>query len=164
MKRLSFLAWLNYALFVAIPAAGAVLLTGLQAHEWIGRTIVVLTAFHISARWKWLISAIRGLRTPGAWRVRVNVTINTVLLVTATTTVSSGLMILQLVLPAFGLHANDSPFWDAARKASQLLMTFAIGLHLAINWASIVKVTRAIHRKKPSPAVERRAFTRKIEA
>jgi hypothetical protein len=162
MKRLSFLACLNYALFAAILAAGAVPLTGLRAHEWSGVAIVVLVVVHISARWKWLLAASRGLRTPSAWRLRVNVAINTVLLVAATMTIYSGLMISQSVLPAFGLHANDSPFWDSVHKASQLLMTFAIGLHLAINWDWIVKATRVMRRKKLSTSVERRAFTRKI--
>lgn len=163
MKRVTFHTCLNYVLFAAILAAGAVPLTGLRVHEWIGMTIVVLVVIHLSARWKWLIAASRGLRMSGAWRLRTNVAINAALLATTIMTIYSGLMISQSVLPAFGIRVNDSSFWDQAHKTSQLLMTFAIGFHLAINWDWIVKVVRTLRRKKWSTAVERTAFTRKME-
>jgi len=135
---------LDGTLFVVAVAAWLVPITGLPLHEWLGLALSAIILVHIVFQWNWLASAVKRLVKPGAWRLRVNVVVNSSLFAAAIIAIYSGAMISEVALPEIGLVPAVNPTWAHVHGISNLLMAFLVGLHIAINWRWITGVARRL--------------------
>jgi len=99
-KRVSFLLWFDTSLFVLFLLTMSPRLTGLAIHEILGVVFALLFLVHLLLSWQWIKAAARRLRGAGAWRTRINYSLNAILFALTTIAIVAGVFISQVVLPA----------------------------------------------------------------
>ncbi|HWF95098.1 MAG TPA: DUF4405 domain-containing protein [Xanthobacteraceae bacterium] len=134
MHRNQFLLFLDATLFVAALILWPVPLAGLAVHEWLGLAAMALLLIHVVLQWRWIATAVRRLGDRGAGRTRGNVLLNCCLFATTMLVMFSGIMISEVALYAVGLDASSNFAWHPIHGWSQTVMTYLVGLHIALNW------------------------------
>lgn len=116
--------------------------TGLTIHEWGGLIVGGGLMVHILLHWQWVASNTRRFFRRLAGEIRLNYFINVLLFVAFTTAMVSGLMISHVVLPRFGLHMGQSPFWQWLHSLSADIALWLVALHIALHWGWIVNAVK----------------------
>lgn len=141
-KRVSFLLWFDAALFLLFLLTMTPRLTGLAIHEILGVVFAFFFLVHLLLSWPWIQSAARGLRAAGAWRTRINYSLNTVLYALTLIAIFAGLVISQVVLPAVHIPSVNDRAWHFLHNRMASLVRFGVGLHIAMNWQWIAAAVR----------------------
>ena len=141
-QRLSFLLWFDSLLLVLFLLTMTPGLTGLAIHEIAGVVFAILFLVHILLSWQWINAAARKLITKGAWRTRVNYSLNTVLFAFTWITIVAGLVISQVVLPALQVPSVNDSVWQFLHNRMASWIRIGVGLHIAMNWQWIVAAVR----------------------
>ena len=141
-KRAAFLMWFDTALLILFLLTMTPRLTGLALHEILGVVFAVLFLVHLLLSWQWIKAAARKLLSPGAWRMRVNYSLNTLLFVFTSIAIVAGLVISQVVLPALHMPSVDDRAWHFLHNRLAGWVRIGIGLHIAMNWTWIVTAVR----------------------
>lgn len=126
------------AFLIALDPRG----TGLAIHEWLGIAFGASVVAHLLLHWKWILASTRRFlgRLPRA--TRLNYLLNTLLFITMTVIVYSGLMISEVALPALGLSLGEGFSWRFLHAQASDLSLILIGLHVALHWKWIITTTR----------------------
>lgn len=137
------------AFLIALDPRG----TGLAIHEWLGIAFGASVVAHLLLHWKWIVASTRRFlgRLPRA--TRLNYLLNTLLFITMTVIIYSGLMISEVALPALGLSLGEGFSWRFLHAQASDLSLILLGLHIALHWKWILTATR---RYLVSPLVSRR--------
>jgi Domain of unknown function (DUF4405) len=141
-KRVSFLLWFDASLFVLFLLTRTPRLTGLAVHEILGIVFALFFLVHLLLSWQWIKSAARRLRAAGAWRTRINYSLNTILFTFTWNAIVSGLIISQVVLPAVHIPSVNDRAWHFLHNGMASLVRIGVGLHIAMNWQWIVAAVR----------------------
>src|SRR5262249_10770228 len=108
-NRMVLLLWLDCSMLLAVVLLECLSLTGLQLHEWLGFVLCPLVLLHVVLQWQWFITQFQRVLTPRAWRVRVNASLNLLLLIVmAAVLVSGGLVSNQWLRSVSGSAGFDS--------------------------------------------------------
>lgn len=153
MTRIRVLFWLDALLLFAFACLQVPRATGLPGHEWLGLTFGIVVLLHLLLNWRWIVNTLRRVREPGAMRSRVNATLNALLFVMMVITIFSGLVVSEVVLPAFGASGSTLAAWRHVHNSFSRFVVAALGLHIALNWDWIAGVLRRRPRAS-SVAVE----------
>lgn len=141
-QRLTFLLWFDSSLLVLFLLTMTPGLTGLAIHEIAGVVFAILFLVHLLLSWQWIKGAARKLLTKGAWRTRVNYSLNTVLFAFTWIAIVAGLVISQIVLPALHIPSVNDREWHFLHNRMASWVRIGIGLHIAMNWQWIVAAVR----------------------
>lgn len=150
MKRTKFLLVLDTILFVAIILLIEPRFAGLAIHEWLGLAVIPLILVHLLYAWRWIAATLPRLGATGAWRLRVNVVLNTALFIAFTVATFSGLMTSFVALPALGIAPGNYGTWLRLHNQWTLYVQMLAGLHLAVNWNWIVGAVRRVVLARPT--------------
>ena len=142
MKRTRFLLILDTILFVALVLLIEPRFAGLAIHEWLGLAIALPIVVHLLYAWQWIATTLARLNAKGAWRLRINVLLNTLLFIAFTVTVFSGAMTSFIALPALGIAPGNFENWGSIHGQWSLYLQILAGLHIAVNWNWIVGAVR----------------------
>jgi cytochrome b561 len=126
-------------------------LTGLALHEWIGIAFLLPLLVHLLMSWRWIVTALRRALAPACWRDAANLALNTMLFISTTVVVVSGLVISQVALPWLGVGTIDDRTWRTTHNNWTDAMWLFVCAHVAMNWRWIAKVA---DRYIPKPLKE----------
>lgn len=142
MKRTKFLLILDTLLFLAMAVLLEPRFAGLAIHEWLGLAVLPPIILHILLAWPWIGTLAVRLRAKGAWRLRVNVFLNSLLFVTFVVVAFSGIMTSLIALPAMGISPGNYASWRLLHREWEVYLQVVVGLHIAMNWGWIVGAVR----------------------
>ena len=145
--------WVDLAIFVAFLISLDPHATGMAIHEWLGIAFGAAVIVHLLLHWKWIAASTRRFlgKLPGA--TRLNYTLNSLLFITMTTIVYSGLMISEVALPALGISLGEGFSWRSLHAQASNIALILIGLHIALHWKWILSTTK---RYVVNPVISRR--------
>lgn len=123
-----------FALVAYIVASNPVL-TGADAHEWVGLGVTLVFLLHVAQHISWARS------TLGGWRcatrsARGNLVVDALAFVALAICAISGALVSGAVLPAFGLYSEGYFFWNPlhALFAKVLLALLVVHFVIHIGW------------------------------
>jgi hypothetical protein len=132
---------LDLTMFGALLAAYNPGWTGLAWHEWICVAAIVPLLFHIVINWDKVLRVMSTFVEKLWHGSRLDLVIDAVLFVLATTAMVSGLMVSQVVLPAFGLHLTPTTIWVSVHSWSADFTIALLLVHTVLHWRWIYNVT-----------------------
>jgi hypothetical protein len=141
-RRTGFLLGLDISMFVLVCVLECLSLTGLALHEWLGFALCPLVLLHVVLQWSWFIAQFRRVLAPGAYRARVNLWLNVVLLVLMAAVLFSGVLISNQVAPLLAEHLGRTRVWNEIHGWLNFVLVVVVGLHLALNWDWIIAAVR----------------------
>jgi Domain of unknown function (DUF4405) len=119
-------------------------LTGLAVHEWLGIALLVIAMLHLLLNWAWIVTGVRRFFGPLSPLVRFNAILNSLLFMLMSVVLGSGLMISVVALRFFGLRMLPSIFLRLVHQVSADALLLVVGLHLGMNWRSVVTSLRKL--------------------
>ena len=143
---------IDLVLLVSMLIAISPAVTGIPVHEWVGFLVLVPILFHLVADWRWIVNTTKRLfkRQPG--EVRFNYLINWIQFVLLLLATVSGIVISEVVLPAFGLVIPVDHYWIAMHEISAGVLTVFLGIHVAMHWRWLANAFRRYILKQPAGA------------
>lgn len=116
--------------------------TGQTIHEWLGIAFGATIMVHLLLHWKWIVNVVRRFfsRLPG--QVRINSLLNSLLFVTVTLVIFSGIMISKVVLNTLGLTSSHDAIWRWLHSSATDAAVVIVGLHVALHWKWVVSTVK----------------------
>jgi hypothetical protein len=127
--------------------------TGQTIHEWLGVAFGAAIIVHLLLHWKWIVNVVRRFFSKLPGQVRLNSILNTLLFITVTLIIFSGIMISKVVLSTFGLTGQHDGIWRIVHTTATNVALIIVGLHVALHWKWVVST---IKRYMWQPIVNRR--------
>lgn len=124
-------------------------LTGLQLHEWLGFMLCPLVLLHVVLQWQWFITQFQHVFTTGAWHVRVNASLNLLLLIMMAAVLVSGGLVSNQSIATFGQRFGRLQIWSDVHGWLNFSLVVLVGLHLALNWDWMLAALRRWLTKRP---------------
>lgn len=140
-------------MLVAVVLLECLSLTGLELHEWLGFVLCPLVLVHVVLQWQWFITQFQRVLTAGAWRVRLNASLNLLLLIVMAAVLVSGGLVSNQSVATLGERFGRLRLWSEIHGDLNFILVVLVGLHLALNWDWIVAALRR-WRTKQSGLVE----------
>lgn len=128
--------------------------TGNSLHEWLGVGMAFLVLWHLLLHWKWIMRHTFRFSLPNKGRSRLLYCLDVLIFAAFVSTVFSGLMMSNSVLPLFDIHMPREDFWFWLHHHSADAVFFLLALHLALHWNWIVnciknRIIRPVFSKAP---------------
>lgn len=116
--------------------------TGVDVHEWISLSLVVLFFAHCAMHADWVVDTVTGAaRRPSPARVG-NLVLDVTTLVVFMVVIVSGLLASGSVLLAFGLYADGYYFWDPLHAIAAKVLLALLLVHLVVHWKWLYRFFR----------------------
>jgi hypothetical protein len=132
---------LDLAMFGALLAAYNPGWTGLAWHEWICVAAVVPLLYHLIINWDKVLRVINTFAEKLWHGSRLDLVVDAVLFVLATTAMVSGLMVSQVVLPVLGVHLTPTTIWVSVHAWSADFTIVLLLVHTVLHWRWIYNAT-----------------------
>ena len=132
---------IDLTIFAGFLIAAAPNLTGETIHEWFGLALGATLIVHLLLHWKWIVAVTRRFFQKTCHGSRLNYVLNSLLFVTFTSIIFSGVMMSKSVLPTIGLQSSQSFFWRWLHEQATNLTLLLLGLHVALHWKWIASMT-----------------------
>jgi hypothetical protein len=116
--------------------------TGQAIHEWLGIAFGATIIVHLLLHWKWIVNVVRHTFTRLPGQVRLNSVLNSLLFVTVTLIIFSGIMISKVVLSTFGLTGQHDGIWRVVHTTATNAALVLVGLHVALHWKWIMSTVK----------------------
>ncbi len=141
------------AIFVGFLVATDPRATGQAIHEWLGLAFGATIIVHLLLHWKWIVNVVMRFfsRLPG--QVRINSILNSLLFITITLIIFSGIMISKVVLNTLGLSGSHDQIWRVVHSTATNITVIIVGLHVALHWKWVVSTVK---RYTWQPLINRR--------
>ena len=130
------------AIFLTFLIVSQPSLTGFSLHEWFGAAFFLAIVYHLFLHWEWIIRISREFFRKLFHSSRLNYFMDFLLLVAFVTTMLSGLLISQTILPIFNLQVKQNSIWRLIHNFSADLALFLVALHFALHWKWIINQFR----------------------
>jgi hypothetical protein len=144
MKSLKTNFWLDAFILTGFLVALQPRLTGISIHEWFtlaaGATLIV----HVLLHWDWVAGITRKFFSNPFHISRMNYLVDGLLFLGFVAVITSGLVISQSVLPAFGLQIQASRSWREIHNLSSNLTLLFAALHFALHWSWVKNTFRRL--------------------
>ncbi|GHB77415.1 hypothetical protein GCM10008107_28660 [Psychrosphaera saromensis] len=122
--------------------------TGIAAHEWLSLFFVVPLVIHLLLHWDWIKKSFLRLFTRIQGKERFSIIWNYLLYLLMLTVFVSGFLVSVALLPALNIDLNIQGFWSKIHHDSATLIMPMLGVHLALYWSWIVKLSKQMLKKK----------------
>ena len=129
--------------------------TGIAIHEWltIGGTAVIV--LHLLLNWNWIAGVTRKFFKKVSVKPRINYILNWLFFIDGVVVMLTGIMISEVVLPAFGIRPPEGGAWRQLHTLSADLSIFILALHTALHWDWIVSISkRSVFKPRLKKQVE----------
>ncbi len=118
--------------------------TGVPLHEVLALALATAAVVHVTMQSTWIAAQGRRFFGHSTLRSRVNVLLNSLLFVSMTVAVASGVAISKFVVPRAGRTPSDYLNWHHLHDLSANVLFFVVGLHLALNWSLVRTAFRRV--------------------
>lgn len=132
----------DFSIFAAFLVVMAPEFSGIAIHEWLGISFGAAIVVHLLLHWQWIVSTTKRIFRTTPWQSRITYMLNLALFFDITLVIVTGLMVSRAALPLFGLHLPRNGFWMSLHTLSADVSVLLIGLHLALHWSWISKITK----------------------
>ena len=153
--------FIDITLLVAFLVTMAPHFSGTPIHEWLSIALGAAIITHLLMHWQWLVEVTKRFFGKVGWQSRLNYILNTLLFITMTVVIFSGLMISEAALPALGITVQPGGIWHSLHELSANGVLVLVGLHIGLHWQWIVSTIKRFlitpltgSRKTPTPLVE----------
>lgn len=140
-------------LLVSFMLVSAPQATGVPLHEWLSLFFIIPFAIHLLLHWDWIKNSARRLVSKISARERFNIIWDYLIYLMMLLAFVSGFLVSVALLPAINIDIHIQDFWSKIHHDSATLLMPMLGIHLALNWQWIVKLSKRMWAKK---AVEER--------
>jgi hypothetical protein len=146
---------IDLAIFAAFLVAMEPGLTGVPIHEWFALALAGATIVHLLLHWRWMVSVTRKFFHILFHNSRLQYVVDALLFVAFTVVMMTGLMISRSVLPLLHISETRNFFiWTRLHDLSANLTLFLVGLHFALHWDWVVRMSKR-YLVLPKPSVLR---------
>lgn len=124
--------------------------TGIPLHEWFSLLFVVPFAIHILLHWDWIKSSYRRVMSKASKKEKFGIVWAYLLYLVMLLVFVSGFLVSVALLPAFNIDIQIQDFWSKIHHDSATFIMPMLGIHLALYWSWIVKLTQRMREKRVS--------------
>lgn len=114
--------------------------TGIAIHEWLTIAGTAAIVLHLLLNWNWIAGLTRKFFKKTTFKARLNYILNWLFFIDGVFVMLTGIMISEIVLPAFGIRLPEGQAWRQLHSLSADLSVFLLALHTALNWDWVVSV------------------------
>ena len=154
--------FVNIVLAVSFVAISAPQATRMPVHEWLSLAFIGLLTLHVLFSWGWIVSVARRLFSTLRPSIRFNFLWDSLLYLTMTTVMVSGVIISEVALPALGIPRTRDRFWAVLHDRASMALLVIVGIHLALHWdwivAALSRFLSGALRATPPSAVAARSW------
>ena len=130
--------------FIIVMSPNATTITG---HEWLSVVFLVPFAIHLLLHWQWITETSKRFFLGTSPANRWNFLLDSVLYLTMTFAIISGFLASEALFLQIGIEFTVDPFWTAVHHQYSNLLFPIIGIHLAVHWSWIVRLTKRMFGK-----------------
>lgn len=141
-SRMALNLLIDTTIFIAFLVAMAPRFSGIAIHEWLSIAFGAAIITHLLLHWQWLVGVTKRFFGKTPWLARANYVLNTLLFVSMTVIIVSGLLISEEALPLLGIPTAHGGVWRRLHTLSADVTVLLIGLHLAMHWSWMVRAVR----------------------
>ncbi|TCS43726.1 DUF4405 domain-containing protein [Reinekea marinisedimentorum] len=123
--------------------------TGNLIHEWLGLALLVPFIVHLVQHWEWITNIPKRFFGRLNLQSRLNVVLNMALYLAMLWVLISGLLTSKEALPMLGFEVGRDAFWKAMHHDAANFLLVMIGVHMALHWSWVVKMTKKVFARKP---------------
>ncbi|MFC1233796.1 cytochrome b/b6 domain-containing protein [Vibrio sp. F74] len=121
--------------------------TGVPLHEWFSLIFAIPFVIHILLHWDWIKSSYRRMSSGASKKEKFSIVWAYILYLVMLLVFVSGFLVSVSLLPAFNIDLHIQDFWSKIHHDSATLIMPVIGIHLALYWNWIVKLTKRMTAK-----------------
>jgi hypothetical protein len=134
---------IDIGIFAAFLVAMEPGLTGIPIHEWFALALAGTIILHLLLHWRWIVSVTRKFFHNLFHNSRLQYMVDALLFVAFTIVMMTGLMISRSVLPLLNIPVTRNFFiWTRLHDLSANLTLFLVGLHFALHWDWVVRMSK----------------------
>ncbi|MDD2534370.1 MAG: DUF4405 domain-containing protein [Eubacteriales bacterium] len=120
------------------------LISGVFAHEWLGVIIGGALVAHLAINRQWIAAVGKGFFSKISWQARINFMINSMMAISMTLTLLSGVLISQFLFTP--LAAANYSAWTAIHSFSSWATLLIVIIHVLLHADWIKRVIRTLIR------------------
>lgn len=122
--------------------------TGILLHEWLSVAFFIPFMIHLLLHWDWIKQGFKRLFSNIPAKERFNTIWNYLLYVMMLFVITSGFLVSEVLLPDLKITFQIQDFWSKIHHDSATLIMPMLGIHLALHWSWIVKLTNKMRAKE----------------
>ena len=135
-------------LLISFMLVSAPQATGVPLHEWFSLFFIIPFVIHLLLHWDWVLRSYKRLFSKITGRERFNIVWDYLLYVMMLLVFVSGFLVSVALLPALNIGLSIQDFWSKIHHDSATLIMPMLGIHLALNFGWIVKLTQRMFAKE----------------
>ena len=129
-------------LLISFMLVSAPQATGIPLHEWFSLFFIIPFVIHLLLHWDWVTRSFGRLLANITARERFNIVWDYLLYLMMLLVFVSGFLVSVALLPALNISLNIQDFWSKIHHDSATFIMPMLGVHLALNFSWIVKLTK----------------------
>jgi cytochrome b561 len=122
--------------------------TGVPLHEWFSLVFVIPFVIHVLLHWDWIKSSYKRISSKASFKEKFGIVWAYLLYILMLLVFISGFLVSVALLPAFNIDIQIQDFWSKIHHDSATFIMPVLGIHLALYWSWIVKLTQRMKEKK----------------
>ena len=122
--------------------------TGIPLHEWFSLFFIIPFVIHLLLHWDWVTRSFGRLFANITARDRFNIVWDYLLYLIRLLVFVSVFLVSVGELPALNISLNIQDFWSKIHHDSATFIMPMLGVHLALNFSWIVKLTKRMFAKE----------------
>jgi protein-S-isoprenylcysteine O-methyltransferase Ste14 len=135
-------------LLISFMLVSAPQATGIPLHEWFSLFFIILFVIHLLLHWDWVTRSFGRLFANITARERFNIVWDYLLYLMMLLVFVSGFLVSVALLPALNISLIIQDFWSKIHHDSATFIMPMLGVHLALNFSWIVKLTKRMFAKE----------------
>ena len=135
-------------LLISFMLVSAPQATGIPLHEWFSLFFIIPFVIHLLLHWDWVTRSFGRLFANITARERFNIVWDYLLYLMMLLVFVSGFLVSVALLPALKISLNIQDFWSKIHHDSATFIMPMLGVHLALNFSWIVKLTKRMFAKE----------------
>ncbi|WP_289107868.1 DUF4405 domain-containing protein [uncultured Pseudoalteromonas sp.] len=135
-------------LLISFMLVSAPQATGIPLHEWFSLFFIIPFVIHLLLHWDWVTRSFGRLFANISARERFNIVWDYLLYLMMLLVFVSGFLVSVALLPALNISLNIQDFWSKIHHDSATFIMPMLGVHLALNFSWIVKLTKRMFAKE----------------
>jgi hypothetical protein len=135
-------------LLISFMLVSAPQATGIPLHEWLSLFFIIPFVVHLLLHWDWVTRSFGRLFANITARERFNIVWDYLLYIMMLLVFVSGFLVSVALLPALNISLNIQDFWSKIHHDSATFIMPMLGVHLALNFSWIIKLTKRMFAKE----------------